>query len=182
MLTVHVHRAAAGPAFDMPRIGVYRQQLHRCGVGAALATANIPEKLVHVLIPHATQDTSLPRIGHATAIGIAANQLERARKVDRRIHQRLHARTVTTGSDKKAQPRRATRESGGDEVWEPAVTTQGWSFANRPCYLSIENKAQMLDASQLAATCYLCLQSQAQGVKWRVQGERNRDQTRLCLL
>src|SRR5208283_5599488 len=112
----------AEPAFDTAVIDVYRQKLHRCGVGAALATANIAGKVVNVRVPQATQHPSLSRIGHATAIGIAANQLERAREVDRRIHQRLHVRTVTTRSDKKAQPRRATGESGGDEVWESAVT------------------------------------------------------------
>jgi len=87
-----------------------------------MATANIADKVVNVRVPQATQHPSFPRIGHATAIGIAADQRECARKVDRRIHQRLHAHTVTTRSDKKAQTRRATGESGGDEVWESAVT------------------------------------------------------------
>ena len=122
MLAVHLHRAAAEPAFDTPGIGVYRRKLHRCAVGAALATANTADKVVSVLVRQTTQHPSLPGTGHATAIGSVARRRERAGKVDRGIHQRLHARTVTTRSDKTTQPRRAKHESGGDEVWESAAT------------------------------------------------------------
>ena len=65
-----------------------------------MATADGADEVVNVWIPQATQHPSLARIGDATAIGIAANQLECARQVDRRVHQRLHARTIT------AQPTR----------------------------------------------------------------------------